>query len=402
MRMLAWSAVVVGVGCGPTLPVRDVTTPDGPCVTLHGAVARLAPATPGSRHHPTAARLQDGTLLVAWQIGKADGRVAVRAFGPDLTPRAPEVVLSDGAHRATHPQVLGGHDSGFVAWQDDDTGAIHLVEVDALGAPLAPAQDVLPPDGPRPGLYPDLTRTADGVTAVWYAGPDPTAAWHVWHDGDLRLVEAGPGADKGGPATVAEGPDGAPWLAWGEQDVGWVRRETALVVGPVGGPRTTLAVDPARSERTALAFGRDGAGVVAWTRYPWRDQGWSSRALFFGPGDAAPAAPVAPGGGAATMIDVDATRDTAVMAWQQPVNGGVTGVKVQPWSLATGEPLCAPMLAHPAPDADQARANVVTWLGEGDRVEGVVVWHAALPRAGAQTVAGRAFHVDAGSGRQSR
>lgn len=375
-------------------PARTPTAAAPPCVVFDSEPVALSPRDGRSRHHPTVDVSPDGTVHVAWQVGKADAGVAIARFGPDLTPLGAERTLSDGLTRATHPQVLAGDGESWLTWQDDDSGGIWLVRFDADGAPAAAPVVLHPADAPTDGLYPDLARApGQPPLALWYGGHEPSTSWTIASAdgatvGDLPVA---PDTTRGGPATLAVHPDGRVFAAWGEQRVGWTSRDSQVRVGALGGVAEVVAADAGRYERTALAFGADGAGVVAWTRYPAAGAGWSARAVFLAADGRAAGAPVVVGDGAGHMVDVAAADDVAVLAWQQPTGSGGTDVRLQPWSLRTGEPRCAPSIAHPPRAAAQARPNL--WLGRGadGQLRGVVVWHAATAQPGVQIVAGRTF-----------
>ncbi len=379
---------------GADRPARTPAAAAPPCVVFDSEPVALSPRDGRSRHHPTVDVGPDGAVFVGWQVGKADAAVAVARFTPDLAPLGPELTLSDPHTRATHPQVLAGDGESWLTWQDDDSGAIWLVRFDAAGQPGAPL-NLHPADAPTDGLYPDLARApGQAPLALWYGGHEPRTSWTIATAdgapvGDLPVA---PATTRGGPATLAVHPDGRVFAAWGEQRVGWTSRDSRVLVGALGGVAEVVASDAGRYERTALAFGADGRGVVAWTRYPASGDGWSARAVFL-TADGLPAgAPVILGDGTGHMVDAAAADRVAVLAWQQPSGSG-TDVRLQPWSLRTGEPLCAPSVAHPPRAASQARPNL--WLGRdaAGALRGVIVWHAATAQAGVQIVAGRTFTV---------
>jgi hypothetical protein len=397
-------------GPGPETPGAPPAAREahGP-LTWRGPPVRLS--TPGAnQHHPTADHGADG-LVVSWWTGTRAASVGVRGFRDDLSPLGPPVAPSEGRDgrparpevgRATHPQVAVGPGGAWLAWTQDNTGALRLAPWASPGV-LGPAVDLVADGAARPAQYPDVSVGPDGrAWVVWYEGKEPEPAWRVGAVGVSgvvpgRAVPAAPDSDVGGPASIAHAPDGEAWVCWPEQVLGWTPwggRDARVRVGRVGPDGTvtdarTVARGRGNWQRTAIAFTSRGAAAYGWTAYPSRGGGDWSPWVAFAPSAGEGGEPVRLGGGDGRMVDVDAAGDRVVAGWEEPRGGG--------WAIAVhvfdgaGAPLGEAALAHDPGGPDEERANVTLWE-EGGVVEGALLW-ASGPSGASREVWGRRFVV---------
>ncbi len=405
-----WVQLLLAASCGWPLdraevpgavPAADAREPSrAACLAWSGPPRRLTPDDGRSRHHPTAARLSGGTLLVSWQVGRADGAVAVTAMSSDLQPLGAEAVISPPTDtRATHPQLASGSTTSLLVWTHDPTGAVRYRELDSRGHPVGPTIDLVA-DGARAGFYPDLSFPPAGPPLLfWYGGAEPTPAmaWGLARKtgpGPLHTLPLASGAQRGGPGTVRH-VAGTPWVAWPElsrDTKGGSSRVLLAPLSPEGpGEPVEVVADRRRFERIALGLADDGGFVVGWTQYAVGDAPWNVWTRVVAADGMPRGEARRHGSGGGRMLDLETIGDLTVLGWEEP-HGEDHDLVLELMDARTGETTCGPVRVHPNPEGEQARANLVLWEDEGT-VQGLVVWQAGDTKTALQTVLGRRFYV---------
>lgn len=352
---------------GDALPVPPVP----PCFQLDGAGVTVS--NDGGGHHASAVPGPDGRWLVAWQQGRGEAStILARILGPDLGTTGDAVVLSTEPG-ATHPVVAWKGDQAFVAWTIEPSGRLRGRPLGADGQPTGDTITLREAQA----AYPDLAIDSTGPVVVATVASEDQTSWFLHRPGkDEAIVLDGPVA-YGGPAAMAQLPDGTPWVAWAPltpQPDG--SGQGSLKVQAIAAGATTplvLGEHGERRERTTLAFPDPTHLAIGWTRYP-------SKGLSWGIGmDVVPV-----GGGEAVghqrldgarMLDLDGRDGRILAGWEQPAGQGQHRVVV--FALdGSGRPVCGPAPIDPQGAPWQTRADV--HLTGPD--EGVVFWQEGSDR----------------------
>jgi hypothetical protein len=122
---LVWPTMVVGQNVATKI-VRYSFTSDGQTFT-----APVALPSRGHAHHPQIAVASDGTLAVAWDEVRDDGRFVARARGTrDSAGRVTFTRDDEFVSAGTYPTLTTVGDRLLMAWVSEDSGARSVIKIE--------------------------------------------------------------------------------------------------------------------------------------------------------------------------------------------------------------------------------------------------------------------------------
>jgi hypothetical protein len=345
-----------------TLAACTPAPPPPPPLELDAAERVLA--GDDDQHHVTAGFLDDGAAVLAL---RAAAWVVTVPLSDGRTLGAPTWPLGDA--KANHPQLLARGDDLLLAATRPRTDGLWLA---ALGPGGDAARSVVLAPGEQ-AMFPDLAAGDGGGVLVW-AGARGLEGWRFGADplAGERLPTVPAGLDEVGTPSVRAA-DHTLLLSWAERGAGRSELRTARL-DPAGRLSAPEVVDgwPEVDDdaRPTLAAGPSGS-VLAWRRrtdgeawLSFRDLDGRERVRRPLHGDRAAGRPA-----------LDAVGDVVFATWERATPGG-WGVALQPFDLATGDPLAdavtvADVTVGPGRPTVAARADgrsgLVAWE-VGDRI----------------------------------